>query len=345
MKAAVYYSNEDIRIEEVPVPKISNREILVKVIASGVCGSDVMEWYRLKKAPLVLGHEVAGIIEEAGSKVKDFKVGDRVVIAHHVPCNVCYYCLMDKHTICETLRKTNFEPGGFCEYVRVPEINITNGGIFLLPDKLTYEEASFVEPLACVVRAQRLLQIRAGMTVLVFGTGISGILHVALARALGASNIIGVDVSKFRIESALSNGATYAFLFNDFNEETLLRINNNRFADVVILSTGAPAAIESALKYLKRGGNLLIFAPSPPDYIYKINFNEVFWRNEIHIISSYAGAPIDYYTALQLLRYENIKVKNMITHRLSLTEIKQAYKLVSEAKNSLKVIIQPHGDI
>lgn len=345
MKAAVYYSNEDIRVEEVPIPEISKKEILVKVIASGVCGSDVMEWYRLKKAPLVLGHEVAGVIEKVGSEVKNFKEGDRVAIAHHVPCNVCYHCLMGKHTICETLRKTNFEPGGFCEYMRVPEINITNGGVFLLPDKLTYEEASFVEPLACVIRAQRLLQIKAGMTVVVLGTGISGVLHVALARALGASTIIGIDVSEFRIESALSNGATCAFFFNNFREEILRRINNDRLADVVILSTGAPAAIESALKYVERGGSLLIFAPSPPDYTFKINFNNVFWRNEIHIVSSYAGAPIDYYTALQLLKYENIKVKKMITHRLPLTEIKQAFKLVSEAKNSLKVIIQPHGDI
>jgi len=342
LKAAIYYSNNDIRIEDIPVPKISNKEILVKIMASGVCGSDVMEWYRIKKAPLILGHEVAGVVSEVGNMVKNIKEGDRVVIAHHVPCNVCYHCLLGKHTVCDTLRKTNFDPGGFCEYVRVPEINLANSGIFFLPDNVSYEEGSFVEPLACVLRAQRLIGIQAGMTVLIIGAGISGVLHIALARATGASNVIGIDISDFRIKAALENGANHAFHFKDFNQEVLKKINNNRLADVVILSTGAPQAIESALNYVERGGSMLIFAPSPPDFIYKINYNDVFWRNEIRIISSYAGAPVDYYTALQLITYKNIDVKRMITHRLPLSEIKEAFKLVSEAKASLKVIIEPH---
>jgi L-iditol 2-dehydrogenase len=243
LKAAIYYSNNDIRIEDIPVPKISNKEILVKIMASGVCGSDVMEWYRIKKAPLILGHEVAGVVSEVGNMVKNIKEGDRVVIAHHVPCNVCYHCLLGKHTVCDTLRKTNFDPGGFCEYVRVPEINLANSGIFFLPDNVSYEEGSFVEPLACVLRAQRLIGIQAGMTVLIIGAGISGVLHIALARATGASNVIGIDISDFRIKAALENGANHAFHFKDFNQEVLKKINNNRLADVFKLSTGAPQAL------------------------------------------------------------------------------------------------------
>src|ERR1035437_1873045 len=118
MRVAKYYNNNDVRLEEMPVPKIKEGEILVKVHASGICGSDVMEWYRIKKAPLVLGHEITGEIIEVAADVKNFKVGDRVFVSHHVPCNVCKYCLSGHHTACHTLHTTNYDPGGFSEYIR-----------------------------------------------------------------------------------------------------------------------------------------------------------------------------------------------------------------------------------
>ena len=127
MRAAVYYSNSDVRIEEMPVPEISSGEILLRVRASGICGSDVMEWYRKDKVPLVLGHEVAGEIAKVGEGLRDYKEGDRVCVAHHVPCNRCHYCLSGHHSACETLRRTNFYPGGFAEYLRVPAINVDRG--------------------------------------------------------------------------------------------------------------------------------------------------------------------------------------------------------------------------
>src|SRR3990172_3126445 len=155
MRVAKYYNNKDVRIEEMPVPKIAPGEILVKVIASGICGSDVMEWYRIKKAPLVLGHEITGEVVEVGKDVKRFKVGDRVSVAHHVPCNTCHYCLNGNYSVCDTLRSTNFDPGGFSEYLRIPQINVDRG-TFLLPDKVSYEDGTFAEPLACVLRGQRI---------------------------------------------------------------------------------------------------------------------------------------------------------------------------------------------
>ena len=133
MRAAVYYSNNDIRIEEMPVPKIGDDELLVRIESSGICGSDVMEWYRIKKAPLVLGHEIAGVVFEAGTRVKRFKPGDRVTVAHHVPCNTCRYCLAGQYSLCDTLRSTNFDPGGFAEFIRVPAINVDRG-TFIVPD-------------------------------------------------------------------------------------------------------------------------------------------------------------------------------------------------------------------
>jgi Zn-dependent alcohol dehydrogenases len=139
MRVATYYNNQDVRLEEIPTPKIGPDELLVRVIASGICGSDVMEWYRLKRAPLVLGHEITGEIVEVGEDVEHYKEGDRVFVSHHVPCNTCHYCLNDHHTICDTLHNTNFDPGGFAEYIRVPKINVDRG-VFLLPDEVSFEE-------------------------------------------------------------------------------------------------------------------------------------------------------------------------------------------------------------
>lgn len=339
MRAAVYYSNKDIRIEEIPIPKINEKEILLKVRACGVCGSDVMEWYRIKKAPLILGHEIAGEIVEIGKAIKGFREGDKVIVAHHVPCNKCYHCLNGHHTVCETLRKTNIDPGGFCEFVRIPEIN-TDRGVFLLPSSLSFEEGCFVEPLACVIRAQRIARLQPGQSVLVLGSGIAGLLHIQLAKATGATNIVAVDISNYRLEAAKRLGANYAMKPEEINQEKIKEINEGRLFDQVILSTGAVQAIENMFNYVERGGTILIFAPSPPDYFLKLNFNELFWRNELHIVSSYAGAPYDYYKALQLIASKRINAEAMITHKLPLEEIQLAFQLVAEAKNSIKVIIE-----
>ena len=184
-RVAVYYNNDDVRIAEQPVPEIGPGETLVRIHASGICGSDVLEWYRVPKAPIVLGHEVAGEVVAIGEGVCSVAVGDRVVLSHHVPDNTCRYCLTGNHTACHTLHTTNFDPGGFAQYVRMPALQ-TDRGILRMPDSMSYEEGSFVEPLACVVRAQSRAGVRPGSTVLVMGSGISGLLHIRLALALGA---------------------------------------------------------------------------------------------------------------------------------------------------------------
>ncbi|HAS17671.1 MAG TPA: alcohol dehydrogenase, partial [Nitrospiraceae bacterium] len=183
MRVAMYYNNKDIRLEEMPVPEIGPGELLIKIIASGICGSDLMEWYRIHKAPLVLGHEIAGMVEKIGDGVTQYRKGDRVSASHHVPCNNCHYCLNGHHTVCDMLRKTKFYPGGFAEYVLLPAINVDRG-VYTLPDEVSYEDGSFVEPLACVFRGQRLAGLKPGSSVLVIGSGISGLLHIQLAQAL-----------------------------------------------------------------------------------------------------------------------------------------------------------------
>src|SRR4030043_2488235 len=161
MKVAMYYNNSDVRVEERPKPKIGPDELLVKVMASGICGSDVMEWYRVKKAPLVLGHEIRGEVVKVGEGVERYKVGDRVFVSHHIPCNTCRYCLNGHHTVCETLHTTNYDPGGFAEYIRVPRLNVDRG-VFILPEEVSFEEGTFVEPLGCVIRGQRMAGLKPG---------------------------------------------------------------------------------------------------------------------------------------------------------------------------------------
>ena len=336
----MWYNNQDVRLEEMPTPQIGPGELLVRVLASGICGSDVMEWYRLDRAPLVLGHEIAGEIVEVGDGVECYKEGERVSAAHHVPCNTCHYCLSGHHTVCDTLRQTNFDPGGFAEYIRLPAINVDRG-VFMLPDEVSYEEATFIEPLACVLRGQRLAHMSPGNSVLVIGSGIAGLLHVQLARTLEAGRVIATDINDYRLEAARRFGADVAIHAGEDLPARLRQVNDGRLADLVIVCTGATSAITQALQSVERGGTVLLFAPTEPDVAIPISINELFWRNDVTLTTSYAGSPADYIAALELIRAHHICPSEMITHRLSLAETGLGFQLVVSAQDSIKVIIEP----
>ena len=339
MRVAMYYRNSDVRLEEMPKPKIGPDELMVKIIASGICGSDVLEWYRIKKAPIVLGHEIAGDIAEAGERVTRFRPGQRVFVSHHVPCNTCWYCLNGNHTVCQTLHTTNFDPGGFAEYVRIPAINVDRG-TFILPETVSYEEGAFVEPLACVIRGQRVAQFKPGQTVVVLGSGISGLLHIMLARAMGAGRIIATDISPYRLLKAREFGADATI---DAREDAPVRVreaNRGRPADLVIVCTGALTAFQQALKSVDRAGTVLCFATTDPGVELPIPLND-FWRNGITVLPSYANSPYDAQVAIELLAARRVPVINMITHRLPLPETQKGFQLVAGAGDSLKVIIEP----
>jgi len=340
MRVAVYYNNNDVRLEEMPTPQIGRGELLVRVMASGICGSDVMEWYRIDKAPLVLGHEIAGEIVEVGEGVGKFEKGERVTAAHHVPCNTCYHCLSGHHTVCDTLRQTNFDPGGFAEYVRLPAINVDRG-VFPLPDEVSFEEATFTEPVACVLRGQRMARLEPGQSVLVIGSGIAGLLHVQLACALGAGLVVATDIVDYRLEVARRFGADATIHAEEDVPARLRQLNDGRLADLVIVCTGAAPALAQALESVERGGTVLFFAPTAPGVTVPISINDLFFRNDITLTTSYAGSPADYAVALELIRAGRVRVREMITHRLSLAEAGLGFQLVAQARDSIKVIIEP----
>ncbi len=339
MRVLMYYNNRDVRAEEMPVPEIGPGELLVKVFASGICGSDVMEWYRIKKAPRVLGHEITGEIVEVGDDVENYKRGDRVFVSHHVPCNTCHYCLNGYHTSCETLHKTNYDPGGFAEYIRVPQINVKSG-VYILPDEMSYEEGTFIEPLACVVRGHRLASLKPGQTVLVIGSGISGLIHISLARALGAGRIMASDITEYRLKEARRFGADYVINAKEDIKERLLEINEDRLADLVIVCAGALSASIDALNCIDRGGKILYFAVPEPEVTVPVPMNDL-WRNEITLMTSYGASPLDIETALKLMNSHRVVLNEMITHRLTFDQGGLGFQLVAEAKDSLKVIFEP----
>jgi len=325
VQVAVYYNNNDIRLEERPKPKIKAGELLVKVMSSGICGTDVMEWYRVKKAPRILGHEIAGeIVESLSDK---YQVGQRVFVSHHVPCDNCKYCLAGNQTACDTLHQGNYDPGGYSDFVRIPRINVEKG-TYVLPDSVSYDEGTMIEPLACVVRGQRVIDVKARQTVLVLGSGLSGLQHILLAKLKGAA-VIATDINDYRLKKAREFGADRVI-----NAREKLAVK----ADRVIVCTGALAAVEQAFSCVDKKGIILLFAI--PNKNIELPTAD-FWRNELAIISSYGAAPADLAEALELITTKKINVAGLITHRLPLKDIQKGFKIVAAAGESLKVVLEP----
>ena len=340
MLVAVYYNNRDIRIQEMPKPEIASDEILVKVMACGICGSDVIEWYRVPKAPRVLGHEATGIIEKTGEKVTRYNVEDRVFVSHHVPCNKCRYCLKGHHTACETLHTTNYYPGGFSQYIRVPKMNVEYG-VYKLPSDMSYHEGTFIEPLACAIRGQRLAAIQKEDTLLIIGSGMSGILHTQLAKLKGVQRIVAADINPYRLKLAEKFGAHHTINAKENLPQKLKEINEGKPADQVVICTGAKQAALTSLECVDKGGTILFFAVPDPTVKIPVPITQ-FWRNEITIKTSYGAAPCDLEESLEILAQKKVNVTNMITHKLSLQQTAEGFRLVADAGESLKVIIEPN---
>jgi L-iditol 2-dehydrogenase len=335
MKVAKWYNNKDIRIENMPKPKPGRNEILVKVISCGICGSDTVEWYRLPKAPLVPGHEFGAEVVETGCSVTEFKPGDRVFVAPKVPCMNCYYCKKGHHPVCSNV--ADRLPGGFAEYVLVPA-SIVTYGTYILPDTISYDQSTFIEPLACVVRAQNLAAIQEEQTVLVIGCGMSGLLHVKLGKAKNCK-IIATDINAQKLVYAERAGADVTIDAGE-NVPEILLARNGRKADVVILCAAALSAVEQAWNSVDKGGTIVFFTVPTPDKKVEIPLN-YFWTREVKILTSYYCGPPDILEAIQLLQKGTIIVDDLITHKLPLDDIDKGYQLVIEGKESIKVIITP----
>ncbi len=324
-------------MEDRQKPKPGPAEMLVKVISSGICGSDLVEWYRLPRAPLVQGHEIGAQVVEVGNSVNKFKPGDRVFVAPKVPCMNCSACKNGHYPVCTDVEERL--PGGFAEFVLVPKPLVENG-TYLLPENISYDQSTFIEPLACAVRAKNLAGFREDQTVLILGSGMSGLLFTRLARMKGC-RIVVTDINTKRLELAQRMGADHTLLAENNVHEQLIALHGKK-ADVVILCTSALSAVTQAWKCVDRGGCVVFFAVPGPDRQVTIPIND-FWRKEIRIITSYYCGPPDIVEAMMLIASGEIKVDDLITHRLPLKDIAEGFRLASEGRESLKVIIKPQG--
>jgi L-iditol 2-dehydrogenase len=338
VKVARLYSFHDIRIEDIPVPRIGARDALLKTKACGICSGDVMPWYIEKKAPLVLGHETAGEIVEVGNKVTTFKPGDRVFVHHHAPCLICRYCKRGDYVQCETWRNTKIVPGGVSEYILIPEINLENDSL-TLPGSLNYEDGALVEPAACVVKSLKRARIRQGDRVLVIGLGIMGQLHVLLARKYGAGKIIGADLIPFRLQKARAFGADEVIDVSQADlVDSLKALTQGEMADIVIVGPNSAYAMQQGLASAGPGGTVIFFTPAKPGEQLVMNPNDLYFR-DINIVTSYSCGPADTADAIETIEEGLVSAQKLVTHRFPIEKTAEAFRLTAEAKNSLKAVI------
>jgi L-iditol 2-dehydrogenase len=338
MKAAKLYSFNDIRIEDIPVPEAGPGEALLKVRASGICSGDVMPWYIEKKAPLVLGHEPSGEIVETGANVNKYRPGDRIFVHHHAPCMNCRFCSRGDYVQCSEWRRSKIIPGGISEYVLIPEGNLINDTLHL-PDSISFEDAVLIEPLACVVKSFKRTGIKKGDTVLIIGLGVMGIMHLLLAPHFGAGKTVCADIIEYRLKKARDLGADAEInVSNTALKETVRSLSGGRGADIVIIGPNSISAVDAGLQCTAPGGTAIIFTPAKPGEQLTIDPNYFYFR-DINIVTSYSCGPDDTKRSLELIHNGIVTAQKLVTHRFGIDETEQAYRLVAEAKESLKVLI------
>ncbi|MEW6739477.1 MAG: zinc-binding dehydrogenase [Nitrospirota bacterium] len=345
MKVAKLYSFNDIRIEDIPVPQIGPRDALIKTKACGICSGDAMPWYIEKKAPIVLGHEPVGEIVELGSELSAIShqpsalnICDRVFVHHHAPCLNCKYCKRGDYVQCETWRNTKIIPGGISEYILIPETNLKNDTL-KLPENMSYEDGTLIEPTACVVKSLKRASIKKGDTILIIGLGIMGQMHALLAREFEAEKIIGADMIPFRLNKALEFGADHVIDVSKENFiDRLKDLTNNFMADIVIVGPNNASAMEQGIEAVASGGTVVFFTPAKPNEMLTIDPNYIYFR-DINIVTSYSCGPDDTKEALNFINKGLVTADKLVTHRFAIDETEKAYRLTVEAKDSLKCLI------
>jgi L-iditol 2-dehydrogenase len=338
MKVAKLYSLNDIRIEDVPVPEVGLHDALLKTRACGICSGDVMPWYIEKKAPLVPGHEPAGEIVEVGKEVTSFRPGDRIFVHHHAPCFTCRYCRRGDYVQCETWKNTKILPGGISEYILIPQTNLENDTL-TLSDTLSYEDGTLIEPTACVVKALKRAHMKRGDTVLVIGLGVMGQLNIFLARRYGAEKVIGADLVPFRLQKALEFGADAVIdVARDDLIGSLKILTDGAMADIVIVGPNSVDVMKQGLAATGPGGSVVLFTPAKPGEALTIEPNDLYFR-DMNIITSYSCGPTDTADALEIVEEGLVTAEKLVSHRFPIEKTAEAFRLTSEARDSLKNVI------
>jgi L-iditol 2-dehydrogenase len=336
MRAAVTTAPGVIRVEQCPRPAIGAGELLVRVRGCGLCGSDLAKLRAPARVPAVLGHEVVGDVVGVGAGVDDFRSGDRVVVAHHVPCLACHYCRRGSVSMCRRFKASNLDPGGFAEYVRVPPENVRHA-TFHVPPGVPDAVAAFTEPLACCLRAVRRSGLGPGDTALVVGLGAIGGLILQLLGRAGA-RVVGTDLLAGRRELARALGASAAVEPAEAGG-ALRELTAGRGADAVILTVGAPAIVREALGWTRDGGQVHLFVGEGEG---ALPVGEIYHR-ELTLTATYSASPADLAEAFELVVTGAIRVAELCSHRLPLERLADAARLM-EQREALKVYVEVGGE-
>lgn len=339
MKAA-FVKDLAVVVDEIEKPPLGPGDILVKMQACGICGSDLEKVFGKYGQPSTrLGHEPSGIISEIGSNVTDFKKGDRVFVHHHVPCYSCHYCLHGNETMCKKYYETNLSPCGLAEEFIAPEWNVNHGGVLKIPDSMSFEEAALIEPLACCIRAWNKFSYKEGDSAAIFGLGSTGMMHVMLSNAKKFGKIFCIDLNDFRLEFSKKFNVTDTIKANDPQlNKKILEQTENRGVDVAIVATGSLEAVSNAIGSVRKGGTVVLFGVPSKGATMNIDMSVVYSK-EITLVTTYAASDKDTKSALKFIESSSLDVKQLITHRYNISDSARAFEHAHTGSDSMKIII------
>ncbi|MEZ6186434.1 MAG: alcohol dehydrogenase catalytic domain-containing protein [Planctomycetota bacterium] len=343
MRVARTLSFTETVVAEVELPALQPGDALIKVVACGLCGSDACSWYVDQKAPAVLGHEPAGVVVDTGPGCR-LEVGQRVFVHHHVSCGECHYCRRGYETNCALFKSSRLDPGGFAEFVRVPAENVERDTL-ILPESVSFEAATFIEPLACSVRAVDKLRLTPGDSVLMIGLGTMGLMDGAYARSQGAGLILGSDFTAERRDLASAPPWSFDHVFDPRDGDyaaQLREATGGRGPDHVIVGVGSLPALEQACEVVARGGSVVLFSPYAPETLGPLPLHR-FYFGELSLTCSYSCAAKETRVALELIESGVVQVERLVSHRIPLEEVGPG--ILSTAKPPprwLKAIVYPH---
>ncbi|QQR80020.1 MAG: alcohol dehydrogenase catalytic domain-containing protein [Deltaproteobacteria bacterium] len=328
MIVSAVQNDHSLKLEERDKPILNPGEALLQVAACGLCGTDILKIQKKSsKTGTVLGHEVSGVIVE--SKNEKFALGGRVVVAHHVPCFECHFCLHENFSMCAQFKKTNLDPGGFAQFLKIPQEHCHHTA-FKIPDHLSFAEASFMEPIACCLRAVKRSRLKKNDSCLVIGLGSIGLLLVQLLKHFGVNTYV-MDLVEERIALAEKFGG------QKFNPDKLQ--NSSKAVDMLLFTAGNNALLTQSLAWVRDGGKIHLFSSIADGEKATLDLNQIYHR-ELELFSTYSSAPQELKESLDLLANGSIDVKPLITHTLPLSEIPQAIEGTLQRK-ILKAIIVP----
>jgi L-iditol 2-dehydrogenase len=345
-RAAVYERGGNIAIRDMPLREPTRGELLVRLSACGLCASEALVWYADSKAPFVLGHEPVGVIAACGAQAgpaqdgPPFAVGERVFVHHHAPCMTCRRCRRGDFVQCTTWRTTKLDPGALSQFTVVPAENVRHD-VLRVPDEVSDDKATLVEPLATVVKSVKRSGLRPGDRVLVVGLGAMGMMHMLVARERGASQILGADLIAARVARAREFGADAGIDISRAPlRDQVMEATGGEGAEIVFVTPGSRAALDAGAACVAPGGSLVSFTPLAPGELWPIDQNELFFK-DVSIVMSYSAGPDDTRESLALLA-GGLGVEPLFTHRYGLEQAAQAYAMVKDPQRSLKVVVYPN---